>query len=171
MIHAVLLAALAALPSLGFVADAAPIDALGRFVGTWHNHGTLVATPYSKPGTVDGVTTCAWSGDRQFVICQQSFTLGSATLHALGIYTYDEAAKAYRFFGVRPDGGSDSEIQVDATSIVYPNAFEDRGTRVLQRTLNVWTSPEHYDFRSEYSTDGGAHWHSTLTGVADRTAP
>jgi hypothetical protein len=76
---------------------AAPIDQLDRFAGTWQTQGTFLATPYSKAATASGTTTCAWSNDHLFMICQQTVTLGETLDHDVTIYSYDETAKAYHF--------------------------------------------------------------------------
>jgi hypothetical protein len=62
---AVAFCAVAAVP-----ANAAGVDELGRYLGTWTSPGTLYDTPYSKAGTATATTTCAWSQDHVFMICQ-----------------------------------------------------------------------------------------------------
>lgn len=159
------------LAAAAVTAPADPLAALDRFVGTWQTTGTFVQTPYSKPNAVSSTTTCAWSADRVFLVCRQAVTLDGKTLSDLGIYTYDPQSAKYRFFSVRQDGGSNMTIAVDAASIEYDSSFDDNGTTVMNRTRNVWDAPDRYHFSTEYSTDGGKHWTTMLSGSAHRTAP
>ena len=164
MLHALVLAALSASPAPG------PGAALDRFSGTWESSGTFVDSPYSKAGTVGGTTACAWSTDGLFLICQQHITLSGQAIGDVTVFTYDSSAQKYRFFGVRSDGGNGGTIRVNATTVEWDNTFTDGGKTVMNRTLNIWDSPDLYHFRTEYSVDGGAHWTTTLSGTARRTA-
>ena len=131
---------------------------LDRLVGTWDAPGEFVDSAYSKAGSAHAVTTCRWSDDRVFVICQQRVTTQAGTDDDVAIYTYDPAAKAYRFYHVNRTATNGSTIQVTPNEIVYSGTFTDGGKRVMTRTLNVWQSPQHYTWRAEYSLDGGATW-------------
>ena len=141
---------------------AAPLDELNRFVGTWQSQGTFVDTPYQKAGSATATTTCAWSNDGAFMICQQSASMNGTHDNDLGIYTYDSAAGAYRFFNVHASRTTSSTITVAGNTITYPFTFDDNGKTVTIRTLNVWDDPKSYRWRTEYSTDGGTTW--TLMG-------
>ncbi|HET6275950.1 MAG TPA: hypothetical protein VFE16_08500 [Candidatus Cybelea sp.] len=143
-------------------ASAAPIDQLNRLVGTWQSTGTFVDTPYQKAGTATATTTCAWSNDHGFMICQQSVMMNGTPDSDLGIYTYDPTANVYRFDNVHASRTTSSTILVDDKSITYPFSFTDNGKSVVIRTLNVWQSASAYTWRTEFSTDNGATW--TLMG-------
>lgn len=92
-------ACLAAVLCVTIGADARPaaLDLLDKLVGTWQSSGTFVDSAYSKVGTATATTTCAWSADRYFLICQQSVMMGAKATHDVAIYTYDDAAHAYKF--------------------------------------------------------------------------
>ncbi len=124
--------------------------------------------PYSKAGSANAVTTCAWSADRIFMICRQEVTTATKTEHDLGIYTYDDAASAYRFYSVRRSAANAVTISVVGDTITYSNTFDDGGKRVTIRTLNIWESANRYRWRSEYSTDAGATWTLMGSGAANR---
>lgn len=143
-------------------ATAAPIDALDRYTGTWQNHGTFVTTPYQKAGSVSGTTTCAWSNDHQFMICQQSVSVNDEHDSDMAIFTYDDSAKTYRFYAIRPAGAASLPVTVEANSTTFPISFTNQGKKVLLRTVNVWDNPRLYRWRTEYSTDEGKTW--TLMG-------
>jgi hypothetical protein len=161
-------AAICAVPS---PATAAPVDAMGRFVGTWESAGTFTDSAYSKAGSVSGSTTCGWSIDHDFLICQQRVVLGKTEQHGIAIYTYDPAAEKYRFYNVGATQVGSTAIAVDPTTITYTDTYSDGGKTVTNRTLNVWDDPDHYHFSTEYSLDGGAHCTTILSGTAHRTHP
>lgn len=162
------LAAVAFCVAVALPAKAAGVDELERFLGTWSSPGTLYDTPYSKAGTATATTTCAWSLDRVFMICQQSIALNGKPNHALSIYTYDAMKNQYRFFNVRPDGGDGSVISVAGDTVTYTNSFTDKGKQVTIRTLNVWESPTLYRWRTEYTTDSGKTWTLMASGTAQK---
>jgi hypothetical protein len=166
MKYALVLAAVAA--ALPGRAPAAPIDTLDRFAGTWQSEGTFVNTPYSKPGTSTATTTCAWSGDHLFMICQQIVTMGGKRDDDLGIYSYDETASAYRFYGVHPGQATSTTISVNGNTITYPFTFTDNGKNVTIHTLNVWKNSNLYTWRTEFSTDGGKTWTLMASGTSQK---
>ncbi len=139
-----------------------------RFAGTWQSHGTFVNGPYSKASTSTATTTCAWSTGHTFMICQQSVSTDGKVSDDLGIYTYDGAARAYRFYNVETARTTASTITVAGNTITYPFSFTDKGKKVAIRTLNIWDSPSLYRWRAEYSTDGGTSWQVMGSGSSQR---
>lgn len=149
-------------------AGAAPLDELDRFSGTWQSRGTFVSTPYSKAHSATGTTTCAWSNDRSFMICQQRVSDNGDVETDVAIYTYDDAAKVYRFSNIQRQHTTSMTITVAGNTITYPLAFVDNGKNVSIRTLNVWDNPKLYHWRTEYSLDGGTTWSLMASGTAQR---
>ncbi len=147
-------------------AAVAGADELDRFAGVWTSPGTLLATPYSKAGSATATTTCAWSAGRYFMICQQTIVSGSGSDHVLSVYTYDAAKHGYAFYHIGADGGGSSDIAIAGDTVIYSNTFTDRGNRVTIRTLNVWQNARRYNWRTEYTTDGGATWSPMASGSA-----
>jgi hypothetical protein len=147
---------------------AAPLDELDRFAGTWQSHGTFVNGPYSKASTSTATTTCAWSTGHTFMICQQSVSTDGKVSDDLGVYTYDGAARAYRFYNVETARTTASTITVAGNTITYPFSFTDKEKKVAIRTLNIWDSPSLYRWRAEYSTDGGTSWQVMGSGSSQR---
>jgi hypothetical protein len=141
---------------------------LDRLAGTWDSPGTFVDSAYSKAGTARATTTCAWSDDRFFLICQQSVVMNGKPAHDVAIYTYDPAAKTYRFYNVGVASSSGTPIGVTKDAITYSGSFTDGDKHVLTRTSNVWSSPQRYAWRSEYSLDGGTSWTLMASGIATR---
>lgn len=149
--------------------SAAPIDQLNRLAGTWQSTGTFIDSPYQKGGPATATTTCAWSNDHGFMICQQSVVMNGAPDSDLGIYTYDPTANVYRFDNVHASRTTSSTILVDDKSITYPFSFTDNGKSVVIRTLNVWQGPDAYTWRTEFSTDNGATWTLMGSGKSQRS--
>lgn len=147
------------------------LDAFDKLLGTWQSTGTFVESAYSQAGSSTARTTCVWSSDRLFLICQQNVVLGGAPSHDVAIYTYDDAKRAYRFYNVGVNRSGGTELKVDAASITYDGSFDDGGRHVLTRTTNVWESPKAYAWRAEYSLDGGAHWTLMGSGRSVQVSP
>ncbi|HEY5425494.1 MAG TPA: hypothetical protein VIJ77_02995 [Candidatus Tumulicola sp.] len=152
------------------IAQAAAASAmLDRLVGTWDGPGTFVDSAYSKAGTADAKTTCAWSNDRQFVICQQHVVMNGKSTDDVAVYTYDAAAQKYHFYNIGPARANATELTVAGDTMTYSDSFTDGSKHVSTRTLNVWSSPKSYTWRAEYSLDGGATWTLMGSGTATRT--
>ena len=157
--------------AFGFIlCGAAPLDALDRFAGTWQSQGTFVDTAYSSAGSASGTTTCAWSGDHMFMICQQVATLNGKRDDDVAIYSYDDSSNAYRFYNVHATQVTSSVITVNGNTVVYPFTFVDKGKSVTIRTLNIWDNPKFYTWRTVYSTDGGTTWTLMANGTSRRVS-
>ena len=92
------------LPSLA--ADKANADALNRWVGgKWPLEGKMLDTDYSKALTVTGVSTCGWSPDHVFMICDQSLLEEGKPSRELSVYAYDPEKETFHFYGMSPTGG------------------------------------------------------------------
>jgi hypothetical protein len=149
---------------------ATPTDELNRLAGTWQSQGTFVETPYSSAGPASGTAVCAWSNDRVFMICQQSATLAGKRDDNVAIYSYDDSAAVYRFYNVHSDHMTSSAITVDAHTITYPFSFSNGGQSVNIRTINEWTTPNSYNWRTEYSIDAGSTWMPMASGTSQRSS-
>ncbi|HEV7179506.1 MAG TPA: hypothetical protein VGN11_06520 [Candidatus Baltobacteraceae bacterium] len=150
----------------GTVGDAGTAQ-FDRLVGTWDGPGTFVDSAYSQAGTANAVTTCAWSENHVFVICQQRVVMNGKPSSDVSVYAYDEAAKKYHFYNIGVASANGTQLRVDARSMTYTDTFTDGAKHVTTRTLNVWENPGRYTWRSEYSLDGGATW--TLMGSGTAT--
>jgi hypothetical protein len=167
------LLALVLLSAALFAADSPSADVLNRWAGgKWIGEGAMLATEYSKPMKVGGVTTCAWSPDRVFMVCDQQVTVNEKADRMLSLYTYDSEKQAFHFFGLSPSGEhpriGDVVISPDGGRWEYPYKAEISGKPVDFRTVNVFRDADHVDWWSEYSTDGGAKWIRTGAGKESR---
>jgi hypothetical protein len=172
IIFALLVAGIAgaAMPSDSLAQSELGAAALGRFVGTWDGTGTFLDGPYSKAGSADAKTTCAWSNDRLFMICQQSVVMQGKPSSDVAVYAYDPGAKRYHFYNIGLTNANATKLSIEGNTVTYADSFQDGGKTIATRTLNVWRDPQHYQWRSEYSTDGGATWKLMGSGNATRTS-
>ena len=158
------LAALLLCTALTMFADDKPTaDVLNRWVGgKWPLDGKMLDTDYSKATTVTGVSTCGWSPDHVFMICDQSIMEDGKPSRGLSVYVFDNANSTFRFFGLSPSGErprtSDVTISADGSRWEYFTKTEIKGKPVQFRTINEFRNADHIDWWSDYSTDGGAHW-------------
>jgi hypothetical protein len=144
-------------------ADKATADALNRWVGgKWPLEGKMLDTDYSKAVTVTGVSTCGWSPEHVFMICDQSLLEDGKPSRELSVYAYDPEKEAFHFFGMSPTGGrphsTDLSISPEGTHWVYSSQNEISGKTVQFRTINEFHNADYIEWWSEYSTDGGNHW-------------
>lgn len=144
-------------------ADKANADVLDRWVGgTWPLEGKMLDTEFSKALTVTGVSNCGWSPDHAFMICDQSLLEDGKPSRELSVYVFDPNKDTFHFYGLSPEGGrphtSEVVISYDGNHWEYQNKAEIKGKTVMFRAVNEWRSPDHIEWWSEYSSDGGQHW-------------
>lgn len=155
-------------------ADPQPTAAvLNRWVGgKWVTDAHFLDTDYSKAGTGGGISTCAWSPDHIFVICDQDVNDNGTAMRFLSVYSFDPKTGAYHFFGFSPEGGrprtGDVNISADGTHWEYLTKTEIKDKPVWFRTINQFKSNDQVDWWSEYSTDAGQHWTKTGGGLEKR---
>lgn len=138
-------------------------DTLGRWIGgKWVGEGKLLNTDFSKAMPVGGVTKCAWSPDRIFMVCDQDLLTDGKPGRDLSVYAFDPEKRTYHMFGMSPSGErprvTDLSISADGNRWEYLNKAEISGKSVQFRTVNIFKDNDHVDWWSEYSADDGAHW-------------
>jgi hypothetical protein len=149
---------------LALIADSKPdAKVLERWVGgKWVGEGSMVDSDFSKAMKVSGVTTCGWSPDHVFVICDQAVTVDAKPGRELSIYGYDPEAGKFHFYGTSPsdDKARSMELVVleNGSRLEYRNTDEIKGKPVRFRTVNVFRDDDHAEWWTEYSTDDGQHW-------------
>lgn len=128
------------------------------WVGHWNTKGESSGTPWHAD------TRCAWSPNREFVVCDQ---LINDRVNQLMILTYDESAKVYRISSI----GKDRAPVIARGTIrgkVWTNIgdFDQGGKKILIKTIVDFSVPRHYADREWTSVDGGTHWSETSRGQA-----
>ena len=148
-------------------------DTLGRWVGgKWSGEGSMVNTEFSKAMTVSGVTTCAWSPDHIFVICDQAVKANDKPGRQLSLYGYDPDAGKFHFYGLSPSEATartpQLEVSRDGNRWEYLNTEDIKGKAVRFRTVNIFHDADHVEWWSDYSADGGQHWTKMGQGTESR---
>ena len=157
-----------------FASDAKPgPDVLNRWVGgKWVGSGQFVDTDYSKANRARATTTCLWSPDHIFVICDQDVNFGGTPMHDLSIYAFDPKTARFYFYGVslgteKPRSPA-LDISENGERWTYSSTAEIQGKSVQFRTTNQFHGNDNIEWWSEYSTDGGKTWTKTGGGTESR---
>ena len=146
------------------------LEALAPFRGEWEGSGETYATPYSTPGASRVRTSCEWTANRGFLLCDQMIHHDGRTSNDLSIYTYDDSSRAYQFFGV---SRGVSRVRTPGLTIAgrtwtYASEFDDRaGAHVRIRTVND-VQDTVITYHTEYTTDGRARWVLMGKGASHR---
>lgn len=146
------------------------LEALSAFRGEWEGSGEMYATPYSRPGTSRVHTSCEWTANHGFLLCDQMIHGVRGASNDLSIYTYDDSSHAYEFFGLSRGSARARTpgLTIAGRTWTYASAFDDRaGAHVQIRTVND-VEDTVITYRTEYTTDGGAHWVLMGKGASHR---
>jgi hypothetical protein len=159
------------LPALA--ADKPSADVLGRWVGgKWVGDAHFLDTEYSKASTGGAVTSCAWSPDHIFVVCDQDVKDNGKGMRFLSVYSFDPATSAYHFFGLSPEADrprtGDVSISENGTHWEYLTKTTVADKPVWFRTTNQFKGTDQVDWWSEYSKDEGTSWVKTGGGAEKR---
>jgi hypothetical protein len=155
-------------------ADAKPgADVLGRWVGgKWVGSGQFVDSDYSKATKASGTTTCAWSPDHIFVICDQDIMFGGTPMRDLSIYAFDAKTGRFYFYGVSLGQEKPRSTALDITENgdrwIYVSTPDIKDKPVQFRTTNQFHGNDQVEWWSEYSVDGGKTWTKTGEGKETR---
>jgi hypothetical protein len=121
-----------------------------------------VDSDYSKAMPVSGVTTCAWSPNHVFVVCDQDLLTDGKPGRDLSVYAFDAEKNTYHMFGMSPSAESarvtELSISSDQNRWEYLGNAKIGGKSVQFRTVNVFHDADHVAWSSEFSNDNGAHW-------------
>jgi hypothetical protein len=133
---------------------------LDVFVGIWKAE--------NKPGSgaqTTAVTSCRWSENGRFLICDQMVSEATGVSNDLSIYSYDSASNSYflSLVGIAKTDAYSIPITVRGDTLIYLGSYMDNGQKILNRTLNIFKDPNFYIFISQDSKDG-LTWTTTLEG-------
>ena len=136
-------------------------DVLGIWVGgSWPLEGKMLDTEHSKAATLTGSSSCAWSPEHVFVVCDEIVYVNGNPERNLGVYSFDKANDIYHYVELTPQGTrpivNDLVISDDGKRWEYRGTSSAKGVRY--RTVNLHQDADHIEWWSEYSTDEGQHW-------------
>jgi hypothetical protein len=157
-----------------YAADTTPgADVLNRWVGgKWVGSGQFVESDFSKAGKSSAVTTCVWSPDHIFVICDQDINLGRIPMRHLAIYGFAPQTNKFHHYAVslgqEKPRNSALDISENGDRWVYSSTDDIKGKSVAFRTVDEFRGADTVLWRSEFSTDGGKTWTKTGEGKETR---
>ena len=141
--------ACAGVPAL---AQAAGIDAIKAYEGTWKTEMEHFPTAYSKAGKEAATlhNDCWKSGD--FCACHQ---IVNGESKALIVFTYNDKDKTYTTYPIMTDGraAGHGKLVIEGNVWTYPWEDTKNGKTTYFRVVNTFTAPNRIEFRQEYSTD------------------
>ncbi|HEX3940055.1 MAG TPA: hypothetical protein VHX11_01070 [Acidobacteriaceae bacterium] len=136
------------------------LSAMNIWVGHWESKTQVMSTPYSDAATVSSEMTCSWSPNHGFVLCDHLMHApDGTTANSLSVYTYDEADKVYKFFGVEKDSYP-REVPMDVKGNVWSFGTEvqNQDKTIMFLTSDEFLSGTKMHFTTEFSDDNGQHW-------------
>jgi hypothetical protein len=148
-------------------------DVLNRWVGgKWVGNGQFVDSAYSSANKASAVTTCAWSPDHVFVICDQDINFGGTPMRDLSIYAFAPKTSKFYFYGIslgqEKPRNTGLEITDNGNRWVYSSSDEIKGKTVEFRTINQFQTSDAVQWWTEFSADSGRTWTKTGEGKETR---
>ncbi|HLX66936.1 MAG TPA: hypothetical protein VKR41_08060 [Puia sp.] len=136
---------------------------LSVFVGTWraeNDPDSMGKIP------VFAVSSCQWSPNGSYLICDQQVTDRGTISNDLSIYSRDPDKDGYKLTVVGVPGMQPFSIPVTykGDEFYYLGSYTgDDGKKVYTRTVNTFLSPSSYTFKVQSSQDG-EHWTTSMQG-------
>jgi hypothetical protein len=145
------------------------LDKLKVFVGTWNAHGNPDSTGQTPPSAV---TTCQWSANGKFLVCDQLVTNKGLVTNNLSIYSYNEGKDTYTLSLVGVPGMDPFSIPIayKGDELIYSSDYSADGKTTYIRTLNIFSSTTDYIYQVQ-SSDDGIHWTTTASGQSHKVRP
>ena len=148
-------------------------DVISRWIGgKWVGSGQFVDSDFSKANKTSAVTTCAWSPDHIFVVCDQDINFGGTPMRDLSIYAFATKTNKFYFYGIslgqENPHNAKLDISDDGNHWVYFSTDDIKGKSVQFRTVDQFHGKDAVDWRSEFSADGGKTWTKTGEGKETR---
>lgn len=161
--------ALAMLCLAAIPAQAAGIDAVAAYAGSWDVNITHYQTKYSKPRTEHtALHNDCWKTEGYYA-CDQ---IVDGVSRALVVFTYDAKQDVYHSY-VIPTDGSDAHkgtLLISGSTWTFPMQDKDGDKTVYVRIVNDWESPSTIRFRQEFSYDQKT-WTVAARGIEHKTSP
>jgi hypothetical protein len=135
------------------------ISKMNVWVGTWESQTQVMTTPYSQAASVTSEMTCTWSPHHGFILCDHLMNGVDGISNSLSVYTYDDAAKTYKFFGVEKDESPrEVPMQVKGNVWSFGTEVQNQDKTIMFLTNDEFLSDKVMHFRTEFSEDNGRNW-------------
>jgi hypothetical protein len=135
------------------------LSKMNVWVGTWESQTQVMTTPYSEAASVTSEMTCTWSPHHGFILCDHLMNGVNGVSNSLSVYTYDEAAKTYKFFGVdKDDSPREVPMQVKGNVWSFGTEVRNQDKTIMFLTNDEFLSDKVMHFQTEFSEDNGRNW-------------
>ena len=149
---------------LGSSRTAEPLAKLDIWQGSWKNVIRTMETPYSHASSVRSHSTCSWTPDHGYMLCEYARDSGDPKqlieADHLSIFTYDDNAKSYKHLGVSKEYKTLEEMaSIDGNLWHYRYQLPIGGGKMLDlRDSYEFVNTNQRITRIEVSSDAGRHW-------------
>ena len=142
------------------VSKVAPeLSRMDIWIGTWESQTQVMSTPYSEAASTTSEMTCNWSPHHGFILCDHLMNGIDGVSNSLSVYTYDEAGKTYKFFGVDKDTSPrEVPMQVKGNVWSFGTEVQNQDKTIMFLTNDEFISDKVMHFRTEFSEDNGRNW-------------
>ena len=143
-------------------AEAAGIERIAAYAGTWHVTIEHLASASEAARTeTSTLKNVCWHSE-QYFSCNQIVDGKSVMLI---VYTYDAKMDVYTSQVIPPDGQSAhaGTLIIKGNVWTFPWKGDVEGKPADFRVVNTFTTPDTIEFRQEFSTDH-THWTVTARG-------
>lgn len=140
---------------------------LAVLVGTWKAENDPDSAGRSP---VSAVSTCQWSANGRYLICDQMVTNQGTTINNLSIYSRNSDKDEYTLTEVGVPGMEPFSIPITykGDELYYLGSYtDDSGKKVYTRTVNTFLSSSDYTFKVQSSGDGD-HWTTSFQGKSHK---
>jgi hypothetical protein len=146
-------------PKFSTATVAPELKRMDVWIGHWQSKTQVLNTPYSQAESMSSEMTCSWSPSHSFVLCEHVMHGPNGTTNSLSVYTYDEADKVYKFFGVEKDSyPREVPMQVNGNVWSFGTEVRSQDKTIMFLTSDEFLSDRSMRFRTEFSDDNGEHW-------------
>ena len=135
------------------------ITRMNVWVGTWQSKTQVMTTPYSEASSSTSEMTCTWSPHHGFVLCDHLMNGTNGVTNSLSVYTYDEVAGTYKFFGVDKDTSPrEVPMQVKGNVWSFGTEVQSENKTIMFLTNDEFLSDKVMNFKTQFSDDNGRNW-------------
>lgn len=160
---------------LGSSRTAEPLAKLDIWQGSWKNTVRTMETPYSHASLVRSHSTCSWTPDHGYMLCEYARDSGDPKqliqADHLSIFTYDDNAKSYKHLGVSKEYKTLEEMaKIDGNLWHYRYQLPTGDGKMLDlKDTYEFVNANRRITRIEVSSDAGKHWILMSESVDTRT--
>lgn len=128
--------------------------------GHWVYHGETMNTPSGKAGKWTWDEHCAWSQNREFMMCSFTNDWAGRTVKSLVVDTWSGKDKSFWHYEIFSSSGAKpfvSKMDISGNTRVEIAKSENHGKTNWTRITYVFDSATHVKVKLESSRDG-THW-------------